>query len=137
MEYLYRTFGKLANNPNFNYHSRCDKLGIVPLFFVDDFFVFTRGDIMFVDLTMKAFREIYVAKRLSVNPHKCKILLGNVDECTKQEILNVTSFSEGNLPFRYLRIPLTSKKLLMRIVDYLLRRSWLVSIILVLIFLVL
>lgn len=32
MEYLYRTFGKLANNPNFNYHSRCDKLGIVPLF---------------------------------------------------------------------------------------------------------
>lgn len=68
---------------------------------------------MFVDLTMKAFREIYVAKGRSVNPHKCKIILGNVDECTKQEILNVTSFSEGNLPFRYLRIPLTSKKLLM------------------------
>lgn len=35
----------------------------------------------------------------------------DMEEIIKHQILVLTTFSEGQLPFRYLRIPLTSKKL--------------------------
>lgn len=46
-----------------------------------------------------------------MNPSKVKAYFGNVTENVKQDILRVTSFVEGPLPFKYLRIPLTSKRL--------------------------
>lgn len=37
--------------------------------------------------------------------------MGAVDEITKQHILEMTGFKEGSLPFRYLGVPLSCKKI--------------------------
>lgn len=48
---------------------------------------------------------------LMVNPLKCHVYLGAIEEITKQRILELIGFCEGALPFRYLGVPLTSRKL--------------------------
>jgi hypothetical protein len=48
---------------------------------------------------------------LVFNPSKCKVYYGGVDDLAKNNIRAVTSFADGSLPFLYLGVPLTSKKL--------------------------
>lgn len=60
---------------------------------------------------MRTFREFFEATRLIDNPQKCKLFFRNMEESIKLDILSLTTFSEGIIPFRYLGIPLTSKKL--------------------------
>lgn len=60
---------------------------------------------------METFEDFSKSTRLYVNPNKCKINFGGMDEDTKKEIKHITSFSEGPMPFRYLGIPQSSKKL--------------------------
>lgn len=52
--------------------------------------------------------------RLRVNAGKCYIYFGVVEENTKDEIMKITSFKEGTIPFRYLGILLTNKKLVIK-----------------------
>ncbi|CAK8536134.1 unnamed protein product [Lathyrus sativus] len=111
MEYLNRCFRKMQKNPNFNHHAKCEKLHITNLSFADDLLLFSRGDCMSVELLMEAFNGFSDSTGLKLNPAKCKIYFGGVDADTKQNIINITNFREGPFPFRYLGVPLTSKKL--------------------------
>jgi hypothetical protein len=79
--------------------------------FVDDLLIFTCGDTKSVELVMDKIHNFPRSTGLHVNPSKCKIFYGGVEERIKDSILKVTSFAEGSLPFRYLGVPLTSKKL--------------------------
>lgn len=36
MEYMHKVLSRLHDQPNFNFHSRCEKLSIINLTFVDD-----------------------------------------------------------------------------------------------------
>ncbi|XP_019237994.1 PREDICTED: uncharacterized protein LOC109218120 [Nicotiana attenuata] len=44
MDYLSRLLRTLKNQPDFNYHPRCEKLQIIQLGFADDLLLFCRGD---------------------------------------------------------------------------------------------
>lgn len=92
--------------PNFNFHSKYENLS-----FADDLLLFARGDTTSICLLMDTFEEFSKSTSLSVNSVKYKIYFGNVDMHTKQEIQDMTNFSEGTIPFRYLGILFTSKKL--------------------------
>ncbi|XP_073024297.1 uncharacterized protein [Primulina eburnea] len=48
---------------------------------------------------------------LRINPLKSSIYMGSIDESVRQEIVDITSFSPGSLPFRYLGIPLVARRL--------------------------
>lgn len=111
MEYLNRILQRLKLIPNFNFHSKCENLSIINLSFANDIFLFARDDTTSINLLMDAFEEFSKFIGLSVNPAKFKVYFANVDLQTKQEIQDVTKFTEGPLPFRYLGVPLTSKKL--------------------------
>lgn len=111
MEYLHRILQKLKNIPNFNFHSKCEKLSIINMSFADDLLLFAKGDIKFIFLVMEAFKDFSKSTGLSVNPNKCIYHCGNIDNQTKQEIHFLTNFSECHFPFMYLGIPLISKKL--------------------------
>lgn len=52
MEYFIKILMKMSKNPNFNYHSKCEKLSLINMSFVDDFLLFARGDTAYVQLTM-------------------------------------------------------------------------------------
>ncbi|KAI5428534.1 hypothetical protein KIW84_033499 [Lathyrus oleraceus] len=59
---------------------------------------------------MEKVRELSKSTGFHVNPSKCKAYYGGVKDKIKAEIQAVTSFIEGPLPFKYLGVPLTSKK---------------------------
>ena len=122
MEYLTRTLDLLQLNHNFNYHSKCEKLKITSLTFVDDLLLFARGDKTSVQLLMDRFRQFSASTGLKENPQKCNIFFGSVDENSKTEIKAVTGFNEGRFPFRYLGIPLTTKRVAVHQYDCLLEK---------------
>lgn len=111
MEYLYRSLQRLKDIPDSNLHAKCDKLGIINLSFADDLLLFSRGYPGSVELLMQMFNKFVASTGLSGNPSKCKIYFGSVPQQDRDEIQKLTSFQVGILPFRYLGIPLTSKKL--------------------------
>lgn len=111
MEYLHRVFFRLKKNPNLNFHSKYGKLNIVEISFTNDLLLFSCGDAISVKFMLKAFDSLSKSIGMSVNPSKCKAYYGSGEDNVKEEICNITSFIGGTLPFRYLGIPLTSKKL--------------------------
>ncbi|XP_058766244.1 uncharacterized protein LOC131639779 [Vicia villosa] len=111
MEYLSRVLQRLKRIPDFNFHSRCEKLSIINWSFANDLLIFPRGDTRSVALAMEAFEEFSQSTSLVVNPSKRQVYFGSLEDDTRQAIQILTKFQEGSLPFKYLGIPLTSKKL--------------------------
>lgn len=111
MEYLHRSLEDLKTIPNFNFHSKCEKLGLVDMSFVDELLLFSRGDVISVQLVMDRFNAFSEATGFFVNPAKCNHYGANIDDSTMLQLTNLTGFSIGSLPFRYLGLPLSSKKL--------------------------
>ncbi|CAL5203838.1 unnamed protein product [Lathyrus oleraceus] len=107
MEYMHKILHKLKYIPNFIFQSKCEKLHIINISFVDDLLLFARGDSTSVKLLMKAFNDFSKSKSLIVNPAKCKVYYGGVEDTTKKEIYVITSFDEGPIPFWYLGDSLT------------------------------
>ncbi|XP_058766257.1 uncharacterized protein LOC131639826 [Vicia villosa] len=111
MEYLFRTLQKLKLNHNFNYHSKSEKLKVMNMSFADDLLIFTKGDLISVELVLKAFKEFSLSTSMDVNPSKCKVYFGNVCKDDQQVIPNLSKFPIGPVPFKYLGVPMSSKKL--------------------------
>lgn len=111
MEYMHMIMQGLKNVPDFNFHSKCERLSIVNLSFADDLLLFTRGDLRSVELVMETFESFSQSTGLRANPAKCQLYFGIVPEAVQHAIRMRTGFGTGVLPFRYLGVPLTSKKL--------------------------
>ncbi|OIT39896.1 hypothetical protein A4A49_55824 [Nicotiana attenuata] len=111
MEYLTRSLKTLRENPDFNYHPRCEKLNIIQLSFADDLLLFCRGDVVSVQLLYDFFQQFSKASGLIANQEKNSIYFGGVTEDMQQNIIKCLGFSKGSLPFRYLGVPLSSKRL--------------------------
>lgn len=111
IEYLHRTLQKVEENPNFNYHSKCEELRIINLCFVDDLLSFLRENNGSVTMVINVLQDFASTTGQALNPSKCITYFRNVDATKKRYILGLTEFEEGILPFRYHGIPLTSKRL--------------------------
>ncbi|XP_058765506.1 uncharacterized protein LOC131638998 [Vicia villosa] len=108
---LHRVLQKLKDNPNFKFHSKCKKLGIINHSFADDLLLFVKAETTSVSLLMENFKNFSSSTGLTANMQKCMIYYGNVAQVSKNTLSQITNFKEGTLPFRYLGIPLSSKKL--------------------------
>lgn len=104
MEYLHRSMQRLKLDPNFNFHTKCEKLNLINMNFADDLFLFARGDTMYIELLMQAFKGFTSSTGLSVNPNKCEVYFGNVENSIKHNIHQLTEFSEG-LALQVFRYP--------------------------------
>jgi hypothetical protein len=111
MEYLHRCLQNLHKNPNFNFHPKCEKLQITNICFADDLIMFTRGDEASIKLMMGEFQKFSDSTGLKANPAKCKVYFGGVPALEQKKIVTATSFSVGTIPFKYLGVPLSSRKL--------------------------
>ncbi|CAK8572717.1 unnamed protein product [Lathyrus sativus] len=65
-------------------------------------------------MMMKTYGKFSKATRLAVNQQKCRIYCAGMDELTKQNIIKASGFQEGQLPFKYLGVPVIGKKLSVR-----------------------
>lgn len=60
---------------------------------------------------MEAFHKFSSASGLKANPQKSNIYFGGVSETEQQLILQEFGMLKGALPFKYLGVPLSPKKL--------------------------
>ncbi|CAL0333248.1 unnamed protein product [Lupinus luteus] len=111
MEYLHRLLQELQYDHNYNFHPKCEKMGITNLCFADDLLLFCRGDHKSVQPMMEIFKMFSESTGLKARTTKCKVYFGGVDMNTQKSIQQTTGFSKGCLPFKYLGVPLDSKKL--------------------------
>lgn len=63
---------------------------------------------------MDEFKKFSQATDLKAHPEKCKLYFGGVHVKERKDILAATRFSEGVLPFKYLSVSLSSKKLIVQ-----------------------
>ncbi|XP_058774217.1 uncharacterized protein LOC131648481 [Vicia villosa] len=75
------------------------------------FAIMMEGDMNSVEHLLKVLQQFSSSTGLVVNPSKCRLFLGGVDSDTRIQIQALTTFQDGELPFRYLGVPMTSKRL--------------------------
>lgn len=93
------------------FHPRCQKQQIIQLSFADDLLLFNRGDTTSAPLLYGCFQEFSQVSGLVANQAKSDIYFGGVPEVIQQQILQHIGFTRGTLPFKYLEVPLSTKRL--------------------------
>ncbi|XP_021845160.2 uncharacterized protein [Spinacia oleracea] len=73
--------------------------------------IVTIADKISVQLLLGAFLKFSIVSGLEANMNKSNIYFGGVSTSEKGYILDTAEIVEGSLPFRYLEVPLSSKKL--------------------------
>ena len=111
MECLSRLFRKASKHHAFEYHQHCNKMGLTHLMFADDLIIFCKAKPASLQLLMDAFQEFTRSSGLAANLEKSNIVFGGDCMNLQQECLNITGFTEGQLPFRYLGMPITASRL--------------------------
>ncbi|XP_021713494.1 uncharacterized protein LOC110681652 [Chenopodium quinoa] len=111
MEYLSRCLYELSLNPNFNFHPRCEKLCLTHMMFANDLLMFSRADSEYVKLLFHAFSKFSKALGLLANLDKSEVYFGGVSVDIQTELRDLLGVSQGSIPFKYLGVPLSSKKL--------------------------
>ncbi|KAL2933614.1 LINE-1 retrotransposable element ORF2 protein [Bienertia sinuspersici] len=111
MEYLSRLLTKMTTETKFKFHPRCKPMKLTHLCFVDDLILCSKGDTESIRLMIKCFQAFSATSGLKANCAKTKIYTCGVPKETVQQIIQETGFKEGTLPFRYLGVPICSKKI--------------------------
>lgn len=110
MEFLTRLLNKLKDVPDFNFHPKCERMAITHMMFADDLLLFCRADDMSIQLLFQAFCQFSAASGLEANLDKSHIYLGGIRGHEKDRMLSTLQIPEGDFPFRYLGVPLSTKK---------------------------
>lgn len=101
----------VGNQPTFGFHPRCEQLAITHLCFADDLMLFCKGDANSVCLLMRGLEAFTLTSGLAANRNKSAVYFGNVKEQVHTRIIEMSGFSEGKFPFRYLGVPISLKRI--------------------------
>lgn len=111
MEYLIISLNRLKGDKAFKYHPKCAKLGITHLSIADDLLLFARGDLQSVIALYRYFNYFSQTSGLQANLGKSSVHSGGVSQAERTRILQHLGYRQGELPFKYLGIPLSTKKI--------------------------
>ncbi|XP_074290977.1 uncharacterized protein LOC141617710 [Silene latifolia] len=102
MEYLSRILDYATNRWSFRYHPLCKSLKLTHLLFADDLLMFCKGDVHSIMLLLRALSTFSETSGLRVNASKSEVVFNGVAASLKEDIIQVSGFQEGSLPFKYL-----------------------------------
>lgn len=71
----------------------------------------SRGDPISVSMLMCCLNEFAAISGLSANLRKSRIFTAGIQGGDMQDILTITGFQRGSVPFQYLGLPLAAQKL--------------------------
>ncbi|XP_021736140.1 uncharacterized protein LOC110702693 [Chenopodium quinoa] len=95
---------------NFNYHPRCDKMMLTHLMFANDLLFFSKVDKDSITLLFQAFTKFCLASSLSANLDKSEVYFGGLSDVEQEALRSLIGVVPGTIPFKYLGVPLSSKK---------------------------
>lgn len=98
-------------NPDFRFYWRCKPIQLSHLFFADDVFLFCQADWRSAAMLKKGLDRFSSWSGLLPNKSKSEIFLAGGDSSLRNKILWAFGFQEGNLPVRYLGVPIISSRL--------------------------
>ncbi|XP_074315218.1 uncharacterized protein LOC141651402 [Silene latifolia] len=111
MEYLSRVLDEVCSLPGFKFHPLCKGLKLVHLIFNDDLLIFCKGDLRSVVSIMEVFKCFSAASRLQISSKKSDIIFNGIEPSLAVDILEYTGFTKGSLPFKYLGVKISHKRL--------------------------
>lgn len=111
MDYLSRLLTYAGRQKGYQFHHRCKGLGLNHLVFADDLLIFCKGDYDSVMWNMRSLATFASTSGLCANAGKSAIYTCNMDEQVKHQILGDTKYTEETLPFSYLGVKISAKKL--------------------------
>ncbi|XP_048496268.1 uncharacterized protein LOC125495556 [Beta vulgaris subsp. vulgaris] len=98
MEYLIKCLGEFKDNPDFNFHPKCERITLTHLMFADDLLLFARTNHSSVTKIMAAFRKFSLASGLEASIEKSCIYFAGVSTQEANAIVVVISLRVGNRP---------------------------------------
>ncbi|CAN1247714.1 LINE-1 retrotransposable element ORF2 protein [Linum perenne] len=111
MEILSGMFDRAVIKGGYQLHPQCKGTKLTHLSFADDLLVFTKANTAAIEVVKSILNEFKEVSGLQLNPEKSKIYLAGIDSVTAEVITVASGFCRGELPFRYLGVPLTTGKL--------------------------
>ncbi|KAL2929363.1 LINE-1 retrotransposable element ORF2 protein [Bienertia sinuspersici] len=110
MEYLSRILNNLHEDSNFNFHPRCKGIRLTHMCFADDLIMCCKGEKKSVDALLKCFNEFSSTSGLQANNSKTELYTSGMKEVEVNQVLNESGFKKGRMPFKYLGVPICSKR---------------------------
>ncbi|XP_039068831.1 uncharacterized protein LOC120215147 [Hibiscus syriacus] len=95
----------------FKYHPKCKRISLTYLCFADDLLVFCHGSFDSVMGVLSTLETFYKLSGLRLNAMKTELYACGVSDLVHGQIKAGTGFRVGNLPVRYLGVPLVTRKL--------------------------
>ncbi|KAK4376022.1 hypothetical protein RND71_006699 [Anisodus tanguticus] len=111
MEYLSRILKRVGEFPGFEFHAKCRSIGLNHMYFADDMLLFCKGNYQSVMLLLRGMETFTNASGLQANAGKSNIFSANMDPQSLEDICAATEYQRGNLPFRYLGVPVSAKRI--------------------------
>lgn len=109
MNILSKLLDKAACDREIGYHPRCKIIGLTHLSFADDIMVLTDGQARSVDGIIKVFDEFARISGLKISLEKSTIFFSGVSAQVREDMALRFPFTAGQLPVRYLGLPLLTK----------------------------
>lgn len=110
MEVLSKMLNKQATDRKLGYHPYCHDLKLTHLSFADDLLVFSDGQKQSIDGILDTFTKFAEASGLHISMEKSTLYLAGMSAEAKQELLSQYTFANGELPVRYLGLPLMTNR---------------------------
>ncbi|XP_056690247.1 uncharacterized protein [Spinacia oleracea] len=97
--------------PHFQFHPRCKDIKLTHLCFADDLILCSKGDYQSILLLLQAFKLFSNSAGLKANQQKSSVYCHGMPESEVQRVVDISGFSRSSLPFKYLGVPICSKKI--------------------------
>ena len=111
MEYLSRILYKLSELELFHFHPRCRDTQLTHFCFADDLILCCKGDYPSIMLLLQAFKLFSESSGLKANSSKSAIYTSGMQEREVIRITEASRFQRSTLPFRYLGVPICSRRI--------------------------
>lgn len=116
MNVLSNMIDNAAMKKQIGYHPKCKNILLTHLCFADDLLVFTDGTKRSIEGVLKIFEEFAAISGLRISLEKSTLYTTGISDMQEEDILSRFPFTSGQLPVRYLGLPLLTRK--MTVNDY-------------------
>ena len=113
MEYLSRILLKVGNMEGFKYHDNCSGLKLNHLMFADDVLLFCNGDYRSISYMLQGLELFSRTSGLFPNPAKTSMYCVGMESKEVTRVGELSGFQLSKLPFSYLGVPITPRKMIM------------------------